>query len=86
MIELRFHRDLYRGESVDEAIKVFDRYGTLTRAEEPSHWVVRVEAGAAPRARRIADELANYALGLTIESSRGGDAKSAVDTDAGGGR
>jgi hypothetical protein len=69
--ELRFHRELYRGEHVDEAIKVYDRFATLERAEEEQHWVVRVHAKTPERERRLADELANYALGLTIEG-RGG--------------
>jgi hypothetical protein len=65
--ELRFHRELYRGEHVDEAIKLYDRFAKLTRIEEPTHWVVRVEAGSPARERKIADELGNYALGITIE-------------------
>ena len=67
MTELRFHREIYRGECVDEAIKLYDRFAQLTRGEEDSYWVVRVEASSAARARRVADELANYALGLTIQ-------------------
>jgi hypothetical protein len=65
VIELRFHRELYRGESVDEAIKVYDRFAPIERAEEPGYWIVRIDG---ERARRVADELANYALGLTIQS------------------
>lgn len=68
MRELRFHRTLYRGESVDEAIKVFDRHAKIGRAEEDEHWVVTIESGSAARERRIADELANFALGLTIRA------------------
>lgn len=68
MRELRFHRELYRGESVDEAIKLFDRYAKIERAETDEHWVVSIESGSAKRERRIADELANFALGLTIRS------------------
>jgi len=66
--ELRFHRALYRGEAVDEAIKTFDRYATLGRAEEDDYWVVRIEAASEARERRVADELSNFALGLTIRS------------------
>lgn len=66
MRELRFHRELYRGESVDEAIKIYDRFATLERAEEETHWVVRVSSDSAVRERRVADELSNYALGLTL--------------------
>ena len=70
MKELRFHRELYRGESVDEALKIFDRFATFERAEEDDYWVVRIEGGSPARERRVADELANYALGLTIRHRR----------------
>ncbi|MFK7987146.1 MAG: HxsD-like protein [Sandaracinaceae bacterium] len=66
MRELRFHRELYRGESVDEAIKIYDRFATLERAEEEAHWVVKVSSDSPARERRVADELSNYALGLTL--------------------
>ncbi|MGE0789860.1 MAG: HxsD-like protein [Sandaracinaceae bacterium] len=68
MRELRFHRALYRGESVDEAAKKLDRFATITRAEEEGHWVLRIEASSPARERRVADELANFALGLTIRA------------------
>lgn len=68
MRELRFHRELYRGESVDEAIRTFEPYATIERSAEPSHWVVRVACATEARERRVADELANYALGKTLES------------------
>lgn len=71
MREVRFHRELYRGEHVDQAIKVYDRFAQIERAEEDAHWVVRLEAKSPERERKIADELANYALGLTIQQ-RGG--------------
>jgi hypothetical protein len=64
--ELRFHRTLYRGTSVDEAIKVYGAYATLEQLEEGDHWVVRVSSTTPARERRIARELANYALGLTV--------------------
>jgi hypothetical protein len=66
VIELRFHKELYRGESVDSAIKAFDRYAKLERAEEPTHWIVRVEGSAPAREKRVARELSNWALGETI--------------------
>ena len=70
MRELRFHRELYRGEAVDEALKIFDRFAKFEQAEEGDHWVVRLEAGSEARERKIADELANYALGLTLRQRR----------------
>lgn len=70
MTELRFHRELYRGESVDAAIKVYDRYAEIERAEEPTHWIVKIEASTPEREKKIANELGNYALGLTIRERR----------------
>lgn len=73
MIELRLHRELYEGAAVDEAAKVYADYGALALVEEPTHWVVRVTpaADAEGDARTLAAELANYALGLTIERRTG---------------
>lgn len=66
MIELRFHRELYDATAVDEALKTFDGYATFERDDVPSHFVVRLTAGEDARERRIAAELSNFALGLTI--------------------
>lgn len=71
MREVRFHRELYRGELVDQAIKVYERYASIERAEDGSYWVARIGASSPERERRVADELANYALGLTVQQ-RGG--------------
>ncbi len=71
MREVRFHRELYRGEHVDQAIKVYARFASIERAEEEQYWIVRVASKTPERERRVADELANYALGLSIEG-RGG--------------
>lgn len=71
MREIRFHRELYRGELVDEAVKVYERFATIERVEEESYWTLRVTASSPERARKVADELGNYALGLTIQK-RGG--------------
>lgn len=70
MIRLRFHRELYAGEALDEAMKAFHRHADFQRAEEASHWVVELTAKRPKLERRIAGELGNYALGLTIR--RGG--------------
>lgn len=64
MIELRFHRDIYAGEAVDEAIKQFARFGAFERIEDAHHWVVRITARKPDRERQIAGELGNHALGL----------------------
>jgi hypothetical protein len=67
---LRLHRDLYLGEAVDQAIGVYAPHGDLSRREDPSHWVVEITARSPERERRIAGELANYALGLTTQGRR----------------
>jgi hypothetical protein len=68
--ELRFHKKLYPGEQVDAAAKALASYATLDRAEEPDHWVLRVTATSPERERRVAGELANRALGLTVQGRR----------------
>jgi hypothetical protein len=65
---LRLHRSIYAGEAVDEAVKRFQPFGVFELREEPDHWVVEIHGGE--RERRIAGELGNYALGLTVK--RGG--------------
>ncbi len=67
---LRFHRELYEGNSVDEALGVFEPHGTFVRKEEPSHWVVEITARSPERERRVAGELGNYALGLTAKGRK----------------
>jgi hypothetical protein len=72
VIELRFHHELYDGFAVDEAAKVYGPFGTMELEREPAGYVVRVTASADAAAqgiqeRTLAAELANYALGLTIE-------------------
>jgi hypothetical protein len=68
--ELRLHRDLYEGTAVDAAMKVYAPHATFERAEQPSHWVVQITARSPERERRVAGELANYALGLTAKGRR----------------
>jgi hypothetical protein len=67
---LWLHRDLYHGPAVDEALGVFAEHGTFERKDEPSHWVVHVTARTPERERRVAGELANYALGLTVKGRK----------------
>ena len=66
MIELRFHHALYAGEAVDEAAKVFAPHAKLDLRDDGEHWIVAVTADPS-RERRVAGELANYALGLTVK-------------------
>ena len=64
MIELRFHEELYDGFAIDEAVKTFEGHATFELVREPPGYVVRVTGN---REELVADELANYALGKTIE-------------------
>lgn len=70
MIELRFLRDLYDGEAVDAATKVYGPFADLALEESPDAWVVRLTGARGHDERAVADELANYALGATIERQR----------------
>ena len=67
MIELRFHRELYAGEAVDEAVRRFARFGAFELVEEPSHWLVRFTAKTPARERAVAGELGNHALGASAQ-------------------
>jgi len=83
VIELRFHEELYDGFAVDEAVKAYDAFMSAELVREPQGYLVRVTAspGALEQAideSLLAAELANYALGKTIERSRtAGDAAGA---------
>lgn len=69
---LRFHRELYDGKAVDAAVKQLADYATFELIEEPSYWVVTIEAEDADETRAVAGELGNFALGLTIQQRGGG--------------
>ena len=69
-VDLRFDRDLYSGPAVDEAVKVFARHGEFHLTRHADAWIVRLRALRPAMTRRLAHELANYALGLTVQ--RGG--------------
>jgi hypothetical protein len=68
VIELCFHRELYDGGAVDEALQIFGAHATFEQADAPPHRIVRVSGADAARERRVAGELANYVLGLTIRA------------------
>ncbi len=68
MKTLRFHREIYLGTAIDEAVETFAPYMEYELAEESEHWVVTLTAKKPALERRIAGELANYALGRTIEA------------------
>ncbi|MBK9001453.1 MAG: hypothetical protein IPM35_37510 [Myxococcales bacterium] len=67
MIELRFQRDLYSGDAVDQALKVYAEHARAELEETPDAYVVRLHALGGASEGLVADELANYALGATIE-------------------
>lgn len=69
-VTLRFHRHLYLGEQVDAAVKALGNFGEFVLREEPTHWVVEVTCATETRARRVARELGNHALGRTIQARR----------------
>lgn len=67
MIELRFHHELYDGFAIDEAVKAFGDVMTAELAREDHGFVVRLTAAPTFDEAEVAAELANYALGKTIE-------------------
>ena len=69
MTELRLHRDLYpeRRPSIG-AIGVYAPHATIERARRAARTgSSRSPARSPERERRVAGELANYALGLTAK-------------------
>ncbi len=76
MIELRFHHELYDGFAIDEAVKTYASYASTQLERDGGNFVVKVTANPEALAggideRTLGLELANYALGLTIDKSRG---------------
>ena len=68
--ELRFHRSLYSGEAVDQAVKAFARVAEFELEQTADHWLVRVRPHDPAHTRRLLGGLGNHALGLTVQ--RGG--------------
>lgn len=66
MTELRFHRELYAEKAVREAVATFIPHAEIACAEGAQYWVVTVSAAREEREKRIARELGNFALGLTV--------------------
>jgi hypothetical protein len=69
MIQLMFHKELYLGEAVDEAVKVYSDYAKFEMLEQPHVWMVSLRANDPEQEVMLASELANYALGRTIEGT-----------------
>lgn len=66
MRELSFSDAVYADAAVDEAIAAFAQYAQIERLREGINTLVRVTADSPTRERRVAGELANFALGMTI--------------------
>lgn len=70
---LRFHEGLYDGFAVDEAAKVYAPFAKVDLEREGDYYVVKVTLDAPSEGGftedTIAVELANYALGKTVEKS-----------------
>ena len=67
MTELRFHRQIYRGTAVDEAVKRFAAFASFDLREETDYWIVQLVARDPEKEKKIAGELGNWALGLTVQ-------------------
>jgi hypothetical protein len=74
MKELRFDADLYSGFAIDGALEIYAEFANFERELSAGQYVVRLTAKADHDEQQIADELANYALGATIEERRRPDA------------
>jgi hypothetical protein len=70
MTELRFSREVYAGEAVDEAVKTWSRFADFELSQTDEHWVVKVTPKHEAAARQIIGEFGNFVLGLTVD--RGG--------------
>lgn len=70
MKQLAFDRNLYAGESIDEATKVFADYANFDLEETDTTWVVKMslpEDEDADALRELVGEFQNYVLGLTVQ-------------------
>lgn len=72
MIELRLHRGLYTQVAIEEAIGLYQNHAEISRAEDGEHVVLRIASQRPGRAEKVTKELANYALGLTIQARGAG--------------
>ena len=68
---LRLHHDLYSPSAIDEALELYGAHAQIARGQEGDHVVLSIVSPRAGRAERVARELANYALGLTIQKRSG---------------
>ncbi len=66
-MELVFPIDLYSGKAVDAAVKMYEPYASFELEKTDSAYIVRLTAQGDFTDAQIADELANYALGASVE-------------------
>ena len=66
--KLAFDKSLYAGKAVDEAVKTFAPHATFELSETEAAWVVQLSAPDARKELRVAREVGNFALGLTVQS------------------
>ena len=71
MIALSFHKELYHGPAIDEAVKAFARVAVCELVEEEHRFLVNVTANKPEKELVVAKELDNFALGLSIEKYSG---------------
>jgi hypothetical protein len=74
MKELRFHADLYSGFAVDAAVETYADFASVELERAAGEYIVRLTAKGDHDEQQIADELANFALGATIEERRSPEA------------
>lgn len=70
MKELRFDREVYSGEAVDQAVKTWSKFADFELRENDQAWIVELTPKHAAAAAQIIGEFCNYVLGLTVD--RGG--------------
>ncbi len=71
MRELRFDQTLYAGEAVDRGVKVLGELARFELSDDDGDWIVRLQSHDPVIERRVAGELMNFALGLTLEGRKG---------------
>ena len=71
-IALRLRRSLYDAAAIDEAVAAFTAHASVDRADDDACFVLGVRSikEGAERERRIAGELANWALGASIKKAK----------------
>ncbi len=68
---VRLHGGLYSAKAIEEAIALYTNHAQITRTEDGEHTVLHIQSPKPARAEKVSRELANYALGLTIQSRKG---------------